>query len=76
MSPDGPDDRKETMFAVIYASAGCLPDSDAVEFYGSADECEAWIEANAEDYERPDVTHDLYSLEIIEVSDDEAHDFW
>lgn len=64
------------MYAVIYCSAGCLPDSDHVEFYGSADECEAWIEANAEDYERPDVRHDLYGLEIIEVSDDEAHDFW
>jgi len=61
------------MFAVIYASAGCLPDTDSVEFYGSGDECEAWVEANAKDYERPGVTHDLYSLEIIEVSDDEAH---
>lgn len=55
------------MFAVIYASAGCLPDSDAAEFYGSADECEAWIEANADDYVREDVTHDLYGLEIVEV---------
>jgi len=64
------------MFAVIYASAGCLPDTDSVEFYGSAEECEAWVEANAEDYERPDVLHDLYGLEIIEVSDDEAHNLY
>jgi hypothetical protein len=55
------------MFAVIYASAGCLPDSDSAEFYGTLAECEEFIEANAEDYERPDVEHDLYSLEIIEA---------
>jgi len=64
------------MFAVIYASAGCLPDSDFPEFEGSYDECEAWVEANRQDYERPDVTHDLYDLEIMEVSDDEPHNFW
>ena len=53
-------------FAVIYCSAGCLPDTDSVEFQGTFDECEAWIEANQTDYERPDVQHDLYGLEIIE----------
>ena len=64
------------MFVVIYVCAGCLPDSDDVEFYGTAEECEAWVAANRQDYERPDVTHDLYDLEIMEVSDDEAHNFW
>lgn len=64
------------MFAVIYCSAGCLPDSESVQFYGDADECEEWVEANREDYERLDVLHDLYGLEIVEVTDDEAHDFW
>ena len=55
------------MYAVIYCSAGCLPDSDHVEFYGTLDECADFIEANAEDYERPDVAHDLYGLEIVEA---------
>ena len=55
------------MFAVIYASAGCLPDSDDVEFYGSLEECERFIEANADESVREDVTHDLYGLEIVEA---------
>lgn len=61
------------MFAVIYCSAGCLPDTDDVEFYGELSECLDWVDAHAEGYERPDVLHDLYGLEIIEVSDDEEH---
>lgn len=52
-------------YAVIYCSAGCLPDSDQPEFVGTLSECELWVDRNARDYHRPDVTHDLYGLEII-----------
>ncbi len=55
------------MFAVIYCSAGCLPDNDDVEFVGTLTECEDWVGAHAEDYARPDVIHDLYGLEIIDA---------
>jgi hypothetical protein len=53
-------------FAVWYASAGCLPDSDSPEFVGSLQECQNWIEENEDDYVRPDVQHDLYALSIGE----------
>jgi hypothetical protein len=60
--------RKEvTMYAVIYSSAGCLPDNDEPEYEGSLAECEAWIMDNEQDYLRPGVAHDLYMLEIIPV---------
>ena len=49
---------------------------DDVEFYGELSECLDWVDAHAEAYERPDVLHDLYGLEIIEVSDDEAHNLY
>ncbi len=55
------------MFAVIYCSAGCLPDNDDVEFIGTLTECEDWVDAHAEEYARPDVLHDLYGLEVIDA---------
>lgn len=54
------------LYAVWYASAGCLPDSEYPEFVGTEKECEAFIAENAHDYERPEVEHDLYSLTINE----------
>ena len=55
------------MYAVIYASAGCIPDSDEPEFVGTLAECEAFIAESADDYARPEIEHDLYALEIIQV---------
>lgn len=52
------------MYAVIYASAGCLPDSEYPEFYGTLSDCEEFIRDHADEYVRPDVEHDLYSLVI------------
>lgn len=54
-------------YAVIYASAGCLPDSEYPEFVGTYEQCEEFISENASEYERPEVEHDLYGLEIVEV---------
>lgn len=65
-----PMNNKENTHAVIYASAGCIPDSDYPEFVGTYKECVDFINRNAEDYERPWVEHDLYSLDIIEYEDD------
>ena len=55
------------MYAVIYSSAGCLPDNDEPEYQGSLTECEDWVMDNSQDYLRPGVSHDLYMLEIIPV---------
>jgi hypothetical protein len=55
------------MYAVIYSSAGCLPDNDEPEYQGSLAECEAWVMDNSQDYLRPGVAHDLYMLEILPV---------
>lgn len=57
----------ETTYAVTYASAGCIPDSEYPEFVGTYEECEAFIAEYAHEYERPDVEHDLYSLSIDEI---------
>jgi hypothetical protein len=54
------------LYAVWYASAGCLPDSDSPEFVGTLEDCEAFVAENASEYERPEVQHDLYSLSIDE----------
>lgn len=54
-------------YAVWYASAGCLSDSGYPEFVGTLAECEAFIEENEDDYKRPGVEHDLYSLSIGQV---------
>ncbi len=54
------------MYAVWYHSAGCLPDGDGPEFVGILSECEVFINEHKSDYERPEVTHDLYSLYIEE----------
>lgn len=51
-------------WAVWYAAAGCLPDSDGPEFVGSFEECEAWVDANWEDYERLWVSQDTYDLTV------------
>ena len=58
-------------YAVWYASAGCLPDSEYPEFIGTEQECEQWIVENEEDYKRPYVQHDLYSLSINEYDPEE-----
>jgi hypothetical protein len=58
-------------YAVIYASAGCIPDSEYPEFVGTYRECEQFINDYADEYARPDVEHDLYSLDIVEVEDEE-----
>ena len=60
-------------YAVWYASAGCLPDSEWPEFVGTLAECEAWAAEYADHYRRPEVAHDLYGLTIapIDVDDDE-----
>lgn len=59
--------------AVWYASAGCLSDSEYPEFIGTEQECEQWIVENDEDYKRPYVQHDLYSLSITEYDFQEDH---
>ncbi len=61
--------------AVIYSSAGCIPDNDEPEFTGTLEECIMFIKTEGHEYERPDVDHDLYSLEIVELedTDDLAH---
>ena len=66
----------ETTYAVWYASAGCLSDSGYPEFIGTMEECEAYIEENAHEYERPEVQHDLYSLSIGEYEVDLDDDDW
>jgi hypothetical protein len=45
---------------VWYASAGCLPDSEAPEFEGTFGECLTWVEANRHDYD----TSVLYGLHV------------
>ena len=63
--------------AVIYSSAGCIPDNieDGPEFTGTLEECIMFVKTEGQNYERPDVEHDLYSLEIVELedNDDLAH---
>lgn len=59
------------MYAVLYASAGGLPDGDFPEFVGTLQECEEFIRTNAADYARPDVEHDLYSLSIEEWTNED-----
>ena len=52
-----------TQYAVWYASAGCLPDSEHPEMVGTLTECLAFIDnARAERDSDPeyDGTHDLY----------------
>jgi len=60
-------------YAVWYASAGCIPDSDYPEFIGSLQECEEFVAENAADYQRPEVQHDLYGLSIdtYDAADDD-----
>ena len=55
--------------AVLYSSAGCIPDNDEPEFTGTLEECIMFIKTEVHEYERPDVEHDLYSLEIVELED-------
>jgi len=57
-------------WAVWYSAAGCIPDTDEPEFIGTVEECEEWITQNAHEFDRPDVTHDTYSLSISEVESD------
>lgn len=59
-------------FAVWYASAGCLPDSDHPEYVGTFDECLAWARENVADYLRPDTVHDAYGLVIDEYDGEEV----
>ena len=54
-------------FAVWYCSAGCLPDSGFPEFIGTKEQCETFVSKMAQEYVRPDVSHDLYSLSIEQV---------
>ena len=56
-----------TDYCVVYASAGCLPDSEEYEFVGTLEECELWIAENQQEFVRPEVEHDLYELSIAEV---------
>ena len=55
--------------AVIYSSAGCIPDNDEPEFKGTLEECIMFVKTEGPNYERPEVEHDLYSLEIVELED-------
>jgi len=55
---------KNTQYAVWYAAAGCLPDSDLPEFVGSFAACEAWIEENIEEFRQFEGTHNTYQLTI------------
>ena len=60
--------RKEVeRYAVIYSSAGGLPDNEEPDYEGSIAECEECVMDNSQDYLRPGVDHDLYMLEIIPV---------
>ena len=58
------------MFAVFYASAGCLPDSDLPEYVGTREQCERWMDEHADGYVRPDVEHDLYDLILVDLGED------
>jgi len=55
------------IYAVIYGQAGCVPDTDYPEFVGTLQECQDFIRNEAPNYERRDVEHDLYALEILEL---------
>tara|TARA_R110000824_G_scaffold28568_1_gene95811 strand:+ start:745 stop:999 length:255 start_codon:yes stop_codon:yes gene_type:complete len=54
-------------YGVVYASAGCLPDSEDFEFVGTLEQCELWIVENLEEFVRPDYEHDLYELSIVMI---------
>jgi hypothetical protein len=54
-------------YGVVYASAGCLPDSEGFEFVGTLEQCELWIVENLEEFVRPEVEHDLYELSIVMI---------
>ena len=60
------------LYAVWYASAGCIPDSEYPEFVGSEEECEAFIAEHKSEYDRREVEHDLYSLTIGEWEEEEV----
>ena len=53
-------------FAVWWASAGCLPDSDEPEFVGSLAECERYVADDPDGFRlsRIQVEYDLYSFSI------------
>ena len=59
------------MYAIWYAAAGCLPDSDLPEFVGSFAACEAWIEENIEEFRQHEGEYNTYQL-TIEYYEEEA----
>jgi hypothetical protein len=54
-------------YAVFYHASGCLPDNPEPEYVAeSIALCARFIEEFGADYERPEVSHDTYTLSISE----------
>ncbi len=62
---------RQPQYAVIWASAGCLPDSEEPAFVGSMKECEEYIETDPDGYTDNLSEHNLYSFDIIEWENDD-----
>ena len=67
----GPVEPFEPQYAVWWASAGCMPDSEEPEFVGSWEECErAIVELELDVQEILAGEHNLYSFQISEWEDE------
>lgn len=61
----------DTTYAVWWASAGCLPDSDSPAFVGTIQECETYIAEDPDGYFDNVGEHNLYSFSIDPYTEQE-----
>lgn len=62
---------KTQQYAVWWASAGCLPDSEVPAFIGTLDECEAYLKEDPDGYFDTVGEHNLYDFSIHPYSEEE-----
>jgi hypothetical protein len=58
-------------FAVWWASAGCLPDSETPAFVGTLEECEEYAKADPDGFYEDLSEHNLYSFSIYPYNEQE-----
>lgn len=59
------------LYAVWWASAGCLPDSETPAFVGTLLECEKYIKEDPDGYFDIVGDYNLYSLDIHPYNEEE-----
>ncbi len=60
-------------FAVWWASAGCLPDSETPAFVGTLEECEEYAKADPDDFYDTVGEYNLYSFSIHPYEEEEEY---